>query len=141
MSISIAAVQVVVSQITGSYSCTYKKAWMAKQKATMDLFRDWRPPIACCLRIWRHSVEKTIRLLCGVLNMGPRLTRTNSSECSSPSAHAWMVRIYTGSIEEQCWSPQLGSMVTISCFPWRSPSLKARTTIVGATPWLVYGRG
>lgn len=41
VSISVAAIQAAVSQITGSYSCTYRKAWMAKQKAIADLFGDW----------------------------------------------------------------------------------------------------
>lgn len=41
VSISIAALHTAVSQIIGSYSRTYKKAWMAKQKAIADLFGDW----------------------------------------------------------------------------------------------------
>lgn len=39
--ISIAAIQAVVVQMTGSYSCTYRKTWLAKQKALADLFGDW----------------------------------------------------------------------------------------------------
>lgn len=41
--------QPVVTQITDSSSCTYRKAWLAKQKVIVDLFGDWVTSIACCL--------------------------------------------------------------------------------------------
>lgn len=41
VAISVAAIQAAVVQMTGSYSCTYRKAWLAKQKALANLFGDW----------------------------------------------------------------------------------------------------
>lgn len=41
LTISISAIQVAVQQITSTYSCTYKKAWLAKQRVIAGLFSDW----------------------------------------------------------------------------------------------------
>lgn len=38
--ISISAIQAVVQQIIGTYSCTYRKAWLARQRVIVDLFGD-----------------------------------------------------------------------------------------------------
>lgn len=39
--ISMTAIQAAVAQITISYSCTYRKAWLPKQRVVADLFDNW----------------------------------------------------------------------------------------------------
>lgn len=58
LSISIAAIQAAVQQMTGTYSCTYRKAWLAKQKVIADLFGDWLRCTMCCRRSWMQYDEK-----------------------------------------------------------------------------------
>lgn len=40
LSISISTIQATIQQITGTYFCTYRKAWLAKQRVIADLFGD-----------------------------------------------------------------------------------------------------
>lgn len=43
-SIPISVIKAVAQQITGTYSCTYKKVWLANQRVITDLFGHWVTP-------------------------------------------------------------------------------------------------
>lgn len=40
LSVTVSAIQAAVEQIMGTYSYTYRKAWLAKQRALANLFDD-----------------------------------------------------------------------------------------------------
>lgn len=83
VSITIAAIQAPVSQITDSYLSTYRKAWMAKQKAIADLFGDWAISYSMFpLYMGALYRENPDPVVVWRYEVGPRVTRTNSNECS-----------------------------------------------------------
>lgn len=116
LSISVSAIQAAVQQITGTYSCSYRKAWLAKQRVIADLFGDWLtsysmlPPYmdAVCRENPGTVVEWR-------LPTGPPPTPTNFSVFSGrlgPLSRAFRAvaplsastaRICMASIEGPCW--------------------------------------
>lgn len=80
LSISMAAIQAFASQITVTYSCTYMKGWLAKQRAIADSFGDWATSYRMLpLYIDVLCQENLGTVMCGVLKMVQRLAPTNSS--------------------------------------------------------------
>lgn len=93
LSVSVAALQAVGGQITGTYSCTYWKAWLGKQRAKQTCSVIGRHRTACWPGIWTHCVEKNQKLLLyGILKKVQHLTPTNFNLYSRRRSLHWRIQ-------------------------------------------------